>query len=77
MARLDGVTINIYQKGYIRKRKNGEKNHPKPKTSLTLKMGSLGQKIIFFKNMPKMNLQELFSESAQKTPGKKQSLFEE
>ena len=34
-------------------------------------MGSLGQKLFFFKKMPKMNLQEQISCSVQKTAGKK------
>ena len=33
-------------------------------------MGSLGQKLFFFKKMPKMNLQEQLSCSVQKTAGK-------
>ena len=37
--------------------------------------GQFGSNIFFSKGKPKMNLQELFSESAQKTPGKKTAII--
>ena len=38
--------------------------------------GQFGSKNFFFKNMPKMNLQEQLSCSVQKTAGKKQPIFD-